>query len=105
MGPSTFILETVKIDIQEYLKCLDTKRAKVVLKYRLKMASYAANFKGGGGPKVCPLCSSHEDDQRFCFKCLGIDSRYEYEDLFTGNVASEIAAKLEEIERKRLKFS
>ena len=98
-------LKYVKLEMQEYLKCLDANKAKVVLKYRLKMASYAANFKGGGGPKVCPLCSAHEDDQRYCFKCPVIDSRYEYEDLFIGKVASEIATKLEEIERKRSKLN
>ena len=96
-------LKYVKLDMQEYLRRLDANKAKVVMKYRLKMASYASNFKGGGGSKVCPLCSSHEDDQRFCFKCPGIDSSHEYEDIFADNVTSEVAAKLEEIERKRSK--
>ena len=93
----------VAANTQEYLRRLDANKAKVVMKYRLKMASYASNFKGGGGSKVCPLCSSHEDDQRFCFKCPGIDSSHEYEDIFADNVTSEVAAKLEEIERKRSK--
>ena len=53
------------LDMQDYLKAghLTTEEAQAVYSYRTRMSEYRDNFKGQGGPIICPLCQIHLDVQ------------------------------------------
>ena len=91
--------------MQSYLIGLDSKAAKIVLKYRLRMANYSENFKGAELVKMCPLCQSHEDFQCLAFSCpsirekIKVDEPYEY--LFASEIPVNLVKILESIEKIR----
>ena len=96
-----------KLEMQPYLKALEAKMAKIVFKFRVKMANFSGNFKGNGQTATCPLCGSHSDIQDLCFRCpvvvehLKIDEKYE--NLFKQSISTNLAINLIAITKLRNK--
>ena len=77
-----------KLELQEYLELaeMNVRQAKVLFKFRVRMAPFGENFKGGLDTPLCPLCLSHPDTQENSFKCEKIKQlinvKGEYNDIF-----------------------
>ena len=101
----TKYLEYQSLAMQSYLIGLNSNAAKIVLKYRLRMANYSENFKEAELVKMCPLCQSHEDSQCLAFSCpsirekIKVDVPYEY--LFASEIPVNLVKILESIENIR----
>ena len=54
-----------KLELQEYLKLknCNSTQAKIMFWYRCRMANYGENFRRPRGPQMCPLRSTHLDNQ------------------------------------------
>ena len=57
--------------MQEYLKenKFNTADARLIFKFRTRMAPFRENFKGSHQSNICPLCEEHPDDQNLVFSC------------------------------------
>ena len=62
-------LQYSKLQLQEYLKLgnLNASEAKVIFKYRTRMASYGENYRENQIHVSCPLCGVHLDNQVMAF--------------------------------------
>ena len=94
-------LEYGDLELQPYLKNLDSTLANCVFRFRLKMAPFSENFRGQGPLKPCPLCGVHLDTQAMSFHCSFIRSkvtiREKSENLFKPEVSADMAKTLQEI--------
>ena len=91
-------LDYSELKLQKFLKLEDMNadESKIVLKWRLKMAKFGANF--GDDSKLCPLCI---DNQEESFKnCVENINECKYEDIFK-TPTSEVAKFLKEIMKRR----
>ena len=99
------LLSYDSLSTQNYLTQLDSKKAKVVLRYRTRMSRFSDNYKGKEGIVKCPLCKSHNDFQSLCFECPYViklvDKSVKYEDIFRENISEKLALVLEKIENLR----
>ena len=92
-----------KLAIQDYLKLENctTKQAKIMFRFRCRMAEFGENFRGMNGPKTCPLCSSHLDNQESSFKCSNlrhiVNNSPDYHMIFKKNIPTKIFEILEKI--------
>ena len=70
-------LEYNKLELQEYLKLetCNAAQAKVMFKFRCRMANFSENFRGPQGPKPCILCGVHLDNQETSFECVKVNIR------------------------------
>ena len=59
------------LEIQDYLllKDMNTSQAMALFKFRLRMAPFGQNFRGGNDKVLCPLCGLHDDGQEESFSC------------------------------------
>ena len=59
------------LEMQDYLllKNMNTSQAKAMFKFRVKMAPFGENFRGGRKTVLCPLCHQHPDGQEESFSC------------------------------------
>ena len=59
------------LELQDYLllKDMNVSQAKALFKFRLRMAPFGENFKGGSEKVLCPLCGNHPDGQEESFMC------------------------------------
>ena len=77
-----------KLELQEYLelKDMNARQAKILFKFRVRMAPFGENFKGDLYTPLCPLCSAHPDTQEESFTCEKISRMMEvqgsYSDIF-----------------------
>ena len=77
-----------KLELQEYLelKDMNARQAKILFKFRVRMAPFGENFKGGLDTPLCPLCSAHPDTQEESFRCEKIcrliEVKGNYSDIF-----------------------
>ena len=57
--------------MQKYLELreMSASKAKVWFKFRVRMAPFGENFRGGEATVMCPLCLSHPDGQAESFQC------------------------------------
>ena len=57
--------------MQKYLELreMTASKAKVWFKFRVRMATFGENFRGGEATVMCPLCLSHPDGQAESFQC------------------------------------
>ena len=98
-------LEYQRLSMQSYLIGLNSNTAKIVLKYRLRMANYFGNFKGAESVNMCPLCLTHEDNQSWAFSCPFIREKIKieepYEHLFASEISINLVKILESIEKIR----
>ena len=92
---------------QNYLSSLDVRQAKVVFRFRVKMAIFSGNFKGQGPLDPCPLCGQHDDLQEWCFQCPVVKRKVEvteeYENIFRKNISTNLARILSRIVELRRK--
>ena len=60
-----------KLKMQEYLKenMFSTSDARLIFRFRTRMAPFKENFKGSHQNNLCPLCEEHPDDQNLLFSC------------------------------------
>ena len=100
-------LEYKELKIQDYLLCQDitVSQAKVLLKFRTRMANYGNNFKGTNKHTACLMCENHPDSQEFIFECKynkdNLNLRGKYEDIFTHKINNEVIETLEKIYKHR----
>ena len=97
-----------KLECQEYLKLenMSAANAKMIFKYRTRMASYGENFRGKSGPVSCPLCGLHLDTQFMGFSnCTVIKSNLNingnYEDIFKSKIPNEVVFSIEKLDKFR----
>ena len=89
-----------KLELQEYLelKDMNARQAKVLFKFRVRMAPFGENFKGGKDTPLCPLCLAHPDTQEESFQCEKICKLIEvkgnYSDIFGFNFPPELIQTL-----------
>ena len=89
-----------KMEMQEYLKSrnIHTEDKKLLFAYRTRMANYSEYFCGPSGPMLCPLCSTHLDNQPMAFICPKIknrlDAKGKYENIFKSRIPLETLKNL-----------
>ena len=89
-----------KLELQEYLelKDMNASQAKAIFKFRVRMAPFGENFKGGLDTPLCPLCSLHLDKQAESFTCRKvqqlIDVKGDYSDVFGKYFSPELITTL-----------
>ena len=59
------------LEIQDYLllRNMNTSQEKALFKFRVRMAPFGENFRGGNDKVLCPLCGLHVDSQEESFSC------------------------------------
>ena len=63
-----------ELRIQKYLEAswISKDQARLIFKFRTKMAPFDNNFRGGREEVMCPICKAHPDDQTLLLKCPAI---------------------------------
>ena len=85
-----------ELKLQDYLnlKNMNTSQAKALFKFRVRMAPFGQNFKGGQNITICPFCKNHADGQAEGWKCPQmnrlIDIRGEYNQIFGQKFSKEL---------------
>ena len=96
-----------ELKLQSYLERQDitVKQAKILLKFRTRMAKYSNNYGCTNDAKQCELCQTHSDRQEEIYMCefnkKNIRLCGSYMDLFQSEVKVEVIKTLEEIYKKR----
>ena len=66
-------IDYYELKMQDYLKNekISVKQARILFKYRTRMARFWENFKAGRPPQPCPVCKDglSVDTQRHSFNC------------------------------------
>ena len=64
-------LKYTKLEMQGYFKKEDISpsQARIIFKFRTRMAKFSENFKGGKPTKQRPVCTASKDDQSHSFRC------------------------------------
>ena len=98
-----------ELKMQNYMLEFDSKLAKLILRYRIRMSNYSGNFKGKGQVMKCPVCKLHDDHQHLAFQCNEIKSlvliNFQYSDIFANQISGEIGQGLKNIEQVREKIN
>ena len=77
-----------ELKIQDYLllEIMNASQAKAIFKFRVRMAPFGENYRGGSPTVLCPFCKLHPDGQPKSFKCKKIQRiinvEGNYEDIF-----------------------
>ena len=96
-----------KLIMQNYfdLPNMNVTQAKVLMKFRLRMASFGENFRGQSVTIICPLCGLHPDSQSASFNCQFMKTHFliegQYNDIFSDNVSSQLVRTLTKIQSFR----
>ena len=96
-------LTYTELKIQDYLllKTMNTSEAKSLFKFRLRMAPFGENFRGGQKSVLCPLCKVHPDGQRDSFECTEmkkvINIKGDYMKIFGPNIPEELVKTIHNI--------
>ena len=98
-----------KLEMRSYLKLdkINPDDARMIFSYRTRMANFSENFRGPGGPKLCPLCSTHLDNQQMAFTCPVVKpnlSTGKYEALFRDEIPMETVKNLRIITKLREEY-
>jgi hypothetical protein len=100
-----------KLDMQKYLYSgnLDKNSAQTIFRYRVRMADYGENFRGPNGPRMCPICGLHLDNQIMSFyNCQAIRTKIqvkgEYSDIFKPTIPIDLVNTLVNIDEFRENF-
>jgi hypothetical protein len=76
------------------LKTMTASQAKAWFKFRVRMAPFGENFRGGENTVPCPLCKSHPKGQAESFHCADmkkfVNIRGQYQGFFSNKVSSEL---------------
>ena len=102
-------LDYLELSMQNYLKDekIKVKEARMLFKYRTRMANFWGNFKGGRPPQQCPVCNEagSVDTQQHSFHCKVIAEKItisgKYQEIFTTNIDVNIARTVTNIEEFR----
>ena len=82
--------------MQQYLELreMTASKAKVWFKFRVRMAPFGENFRGGDKTVLFPLCALHPDGQADSFYCTEmkklVNIRGEYKNVFSENFSAEL---------------
>ena len=93
--------------MQRYLKLknMTPEDARLMFAHRVRMADYSENFRGGAGPKLCPLCHTHLDNQKLAFACPELSQLLntlgKYENVFRNDIYKETLLNIKTITNKR----
>ena len=95
-----------KLELQSYLKSnIYPDDAKLIFAFRTRMANFSENFRGMSGPKLCPLCETHLDNQQMAFKCPEILQKInqigKYDNIFRSEIPLEAIENLKTITKLR----
>ena len=99
-----------KMEMQGYLrsKTINTEDKKLIFSYRTRMANFSENFRGPAGPKQCPLCSTHLDNQPMAFNCPTVKPQLnaagKYEGIFKTEIPLETLKNIKIIKQNREKI-
>ena len=91
------------LKMQDYLslKKMNTSEAKSLFKFRLRMAPFGENFRGGQKLIICPLCNDHPDGQSESFGCIELkkvmDIKGEYSRIFAQNIPEDLVKTIHNI--------
>ena len=91
------------LEIQDYLllKSMNTSQAKALFKFRLRMAPFGENFRGGSNKVLCPLCGLHPDGQEESFSCQKmrqmINIQGKYKQIFGWKFPKELIQTIQSI--------
>ena len=100
----------MELKISSYFKDenISYTEAQQVFKFRTRMANFGENFRGQGGPTVCPLCQSHVDSQKWSFQCKVIKENMviegNYSDIFGDTIPKETVTAVMNISKFREDF-
>ena len=89
--------------LQDYLllKNMNMSQAKALFKFRVRMAPFGQNFKGGQSMIVCPFCGNHADGQEESWGCKPInriiDIQGDYEEIFGQPFSEQIVKSVENL--------
>ena len=84
-----------KLEMQNYFKLENctADMAKLMFKFRCRMADFDENFRVGLGPRPCQLCGLHLDNQETSFQCPEItkqlEIKVEYSKIFQKKIPVE----------------
>ena len=94
-----------KLELQDYLTRLDVFEAKIVFRFRVRMAQFSDNFRGTTPPAPCPLCAKHLDLQEMSFLCPIVKEKMQinenYENIFKQQISNNLAKILVAIMKLR----
>ena len=92
-----------ELKIQDYLllKTINISEAKSLFKFRLRMAPFGENFRGGQKTIICPLCKNHPDGQSDSFGCTQLKKvihiNGNYNQIFYKDIPKELATTVNNI--------
>ena len=80
---------------------MSISEAKALFKFRLRMAPFGENFRGGQKTITCPLCHSHPDGQSESFQCTQlkklIDVNGDYNQIFSQFIPYDLVKTIHNI--------
>ena len=89
--------------MQEYLSLgnMNIRQAKALFKFRVRMAPFGDNYRGGEGTPVCPMCGVHPDTQEESFSCTEmrkvVNVQAMYSEVFGKYFRKELVETVEKI--------
>ena len=87
---------------KEYIDSMESKMARLAIKYRLNMSRLATNYKAANTNMCCPLCKREEDNYEHMAKCSEyrqMDKILEVSDLYSEDVR-EVRSATEAIKER-----
>ena len=104
-------LSYTKLEMQIYLMLENINKAgaQTLFKYRVRMANFGENYRGGPSPVSCPMCHTHLDNQKMAFEnCQvlrqNISINGSYTSIFSTSVNSEVVKSLQDIDKFREEY-
>ena len=91
------------LKMQDYLllNTINISQAKALFKFRLRMAPFGENFRGGQKTILCPLCDGHPDGQSESFQCVQLKKVVEvkgnYNQIFSQFIPLELVKTVHNI--------
>ena len=89
------------LEIQPYLVSdrLTLEQKRTVFQFRIRVANFGENYRGGREVILCPLCKDHPDTQEAAFSCceaIKANTHIEGEiaDIYTRNIDSKTVKSL-----------
>ena len=99
-----------ELKLQDYLllKNMNACQAKALFKFRVKMAPFGQNFKGGQEIVLCPFCETHPDGQEESWMCSKMNTimsiQGDYKEIFGQTFSKEVIQTVQNIFTFREEF-
>ena len=103
-------LQYTEFKLQDYLllKNMNTCQAKALFKFRVRMAPFGQNFRGGQEIVICPFCKNHPDGQEESWSCTKMKSvlniQGDYKEIFGRMFSKEVIASVQNLYTFREEF-